>query len=217
MDIRFYRRVRVYPLLFILLAFNIDGASGALLLSYDFEDGTGVFELVPEFADPAISAAIWSDDFDLLSEFAGNPGRALATSGFTNGNAFHLALSFQPGLAIAIEGIHFDLRASPSGPTSWQVLANGATLATGVVTTAFETVNLAIALAPTSAGLVIDLEAGGATSSAGTLRLDNVVLTGNVSAIALPPGFYLFATPLVGLALNRIGERYRNGRSPPPG
>ena len=116
MDIRFYRRARVCTLLFTLLAFNIEGASSALLLSYDFKDGAGEFELVPEFSDPAISAAEWTDDFGLLTEFAGNPGRALATSGFTNGNAFHLALSFQPSLAIALEGIHFDLRASPSGP-----------------------------------------------------------------------------------------------------
>ncbi len=212
MDIRFYRRVRACLLLFTLLASNIDGASGALLLVYDFEDGVGEFELVPEFADPAISTAEWSDDFGLLTEFAGNPGRALATSGFTNGNAFHLALSFQPNLAIALESMHFDLRASPSGPSSWQVLVNGAVLASGVVTTAFETVDTVIALAPISAGFVIDFEAAGATSSAGTLRLDNVVLAGNVSAIALPPGFYLFATPLVGLALNRIGERYRQSR-----
>ena len=96
-------------------------------------------------------------------------------------------------------------------------MVNGAHLASGIVTTAFETVDTVIALAPISAGFVIDLAATGATSSAGTLRLDNVVLTGKVSAIPLPPGFYLFATPLVGLALNRIGERYRQGQGSAPG
>jgi hypothetical protein len=216
MEIRFNRRVRVALVICTLLSLGTDGAAGALLLRYDFDDLAGNFELVPEFADPAIATATWSDDFGTLTEFAGNPGRALATNGFTNGNALHLALSLQPGFTIALEGFRFDLRASPSGPTSWQLAVNGGTFASGVVTTAFETVDVALALAGPSPGFLIDIDGAGATSAAGTLRLDNVELTGSVSAVTLPTGFYLFATPLIGIALNRIGARVRCGRGAAP-
>ena len=52
---------------------------------------------------------------------------------------------------------------------------------------------------------------------AGALRMQLRGLGYDVMAIALPPGFYLFATPLIGLALNRIGERYRQGQGPARG
>lgn len=199
MDILVKRRVRV--LFFLFHSLFLNGAAAATLVVFDFDDESGNFEITPEFTDTAISDALWSDDLGLLADFAGNPGRALATSGFPAGNALHLALILQPGFEITIDRIRFDLRASASGPGLWQIAAAGFTLASGVVTTSFDTYEAVIALLPAQQSLTLDLETQGASSSAGTLRIDNVELIGSLTPVTLPAAVYLFATPLLAFGL----------------
>ena len=204
MDILATRRIRVLLFLSSTIFVYFNSAAAATLVQFDFDDEAGGFEITPEFAHAAISGTLWGDDLSLLTDFAGNPGRALATSGFPDGNALHLMLDVQPGFAVTLERIRLDLRASASGPELWHITAAGVTLASGAVSTSFEVVDVAIALLPVQQALTLNIEAEGASSSAGTLRIDNVELIGSVVPVALPAAFYLIATPLLGLGLNRI-------------
>ena len=204
MDILVIGRIRVLLLLCSTFFVYFNGATAATLLQFDFDDGSGNFEITPEFADAAIFGMLWSDDLGLLTDFAGNPGRALAASGFPDGNTLHLALNVQPGFAVRFERIRLDLRVSASGPDLWRITDAGTTLASGGVTTSFDTVDVAIALLPVQHTVTFNIETEGASSSAGTSRIDNLELIGSVVPVALPAAFYLLATPLLGLSLQRI-------------
>ena len=204
MDVLATRRIRVLLFLCSSIFFYSNSVAATTLVQFDFDDGSGGFEITPEFADAAISGTLWSDDLGLLTDFAGNTGRALATSGFPDGNALHLTVDLRQGFAVTLERIRLDLRVSASGPDLWHITAAGSTLASGAVSTSFDAFDVAIALLPVQQTLTLNLEADGASSSAGTLRIDNVVLIGSVVPVALPAAFYLVATPLLGLGLRRI-------------
>ncbi len=180
-------------------------SNAAMLLRFDFEQADGSYTATPTMAVPGLSA-YWQDAGH-LTDLAGVSGRALASSGFTTGNVVHLIIELAPGLVLAADRLSFALRASSSGPNSWQLAADGISQAAGAATTVFKTFDLGLALAPRSGALQFDLHGLGATSAAGTLRLDNVQLSGELTTVALPGPLFLVATPLFGLAAGQWRQR----------
>lgn len=184
-------------------------APAATLAAFDFEDAGGAFELEPEQLAAGIAAAAWTALSGAPSDFAGDPGRAIAVSGFTGGNALRLTLIAAPGRAITLDGLTFDARASASGPDTWTLGTAVGTLLAGPVGGSFGPAGGPLAAGPDPA-VVLEFGGTGASSSSGTLRLDNVVVSGAVSAVSLPPAVMLAATPLAGWLLGRL--RRASGR-----
>lgn len=182
------------------LALPLPGTT-AELLRFDF-DGAAGFTATASVAAPGLTAS-WRDDAGLLGDLAGVSGRSLSASGFTAGNTVHLDIEIAPGLKLVAERLSFALRASASGPTTWQLGAAGTALASGTLATQFRRFD--VDLTPLVAGgtLRLDFSGLGATASTGTLRLDEVVLDGHLSAVPLPPPIAGLAVALVLLGRSR--------------
>jgi len=215
MDIRLDGRARAAVLFTLLLTATT--AHAAVLLDFDFEYPDGTFTLAPSLRADGIASAVWSDARGLIADFAGQPGRALATSGFTTGNVLMLAVTTAAGLHLAAETLGFDLRVSSSGPTAWRVESAGTLLGEGQATTKFERFAVDLRSLFPGAALTLVLGGSGATAASGTLRLDNVELYGSLQPVPVPvplPGpLFLLVTPLLGLTL-RAGNRRRAGVQP---
>lgn len=211
MDIRLHGRA--CAVLFVTLLLTVTQPRAELLLDYAFEHTDGTFTLAPSFVANGIASAVWSDARDLIADFAGQPGRALATSGFTNGNVLLLALTAATGFELLAERLHFDLRVSASGPSTWRLESAGLLLAEGATTTAFTRFEVIFGTAVSGPALSLVLGGSGASAASGTLRLDNVELYGSVQPVPLPGALFLLATPLLGLAL-RAANRRRAGVQP---
>lgn len=189
----------------LLLA--LSGPSRAApLLTFDFDAPGGAFTSAPSFLAPGIATATWSTITGSPTDFGGDPGRAIAASGFTTGNALRLTLLAEPGHRIALDELAFDARASASGPDTWTAGPAGGTALAGPVGSSFAPAGGVLVTVP-APSLVLEFGGTGASASSGTLRLDNVALGGTVTAVALPPGAALIATPLAGWLLARVRRR----------
>ena len=207
MDIRRIGRPRARFLASLLILAAPAAVPAGTLTAFNF-DGPGTsFDAGPGTLAPGLVSAVWRDDAERLGDLAGNPGRALSVSGFTGTNVLHLVLNQSGAQSFALERLRFDLRASASGPTSWSISHAGNTLGGGAVTTSFRSFDVPLGLVSSARELVLDLHGIGATALTGTLRLDNVRLEGELRPVPLPGSIFLFATPLLGLALGRLRAR----------
>ena len=207
MDIRRFGRSRacLFASLCTLTAPAALQASPLVVFSFD---GPGTsFDAEPSLLAPGLASAVWRDDAGRLSDLAGNPGRALSVSGFTGTNVLRLVVNQSASQVFALDHLHFDLRASPSGPSGWSLSQAGLTLASGAVTGNFRSFDVPLRLSSSAQELVFDLRGLGATAISGTLRVDNLRLDGELRPIPLPGSFFLFATPLLGVALTRLRVR----------
>ncbi|MGR8918288.1 MAG: hypothetical protein ACU85V_01625 [Gammaproteobacteria bacterium] len=189
-------------------------ANAATLAAFDFDDAGGGFTLVPATLDDAIGASRFELDHGELVDFSGAPGRALAASGFDPDNRLRLTLTALPGRRLQTAGFAVDLRRSASGPASWQLMLNGVSLAAGSVSTGFERVEVAVAAATPVAELVFELRGSDATSARGTLRLDNLAVSGTVSSVPLPAAPALLAAPLLALGAATLRQARRRPSRP---
>lgn len=209
MDIRSSRRARARALAYLIALAAPTAGHAATLAAFDFDGGGSTFTTDPATLDASVVSATLGDDAGRLGDLAGNPGRALSLSGFTGGNLLHLTLTAQPGFRFLLEHLAFDLRASASGPTGWELRHAGTTLASGGVTTAFKAQDVALTLLTDTATLVLDFAGLGASAATGTLRIDNLRVDGSLvpAPVPLPGSLFLFATPLLGLGLRELRER----------
>lgn len=211
MDIRHARRIRAFTFTTLFTLAAPAAVHASTLAAFTFDGPGASFSSAPSSLDAALSSALWRDDTNRLSNLAGNPGRALAASGFTGTNALHLVLEQAGGGVFELEHLHFDLRASASGPNAWSLSHAGTLLASGPVTGSFRSFDIALALLMSGPRLVLDLQGSGATAATGTLRLDNVVLEGQLKPVPLPGSLFLFVTPLLGGLLRGLRERFVQG------
>ncbi|MGR8948365.1 MAG: hypothetical protein ACU84Q_09980 [Gammaproteobacteria bacterium] len=174
-------------------------ASAETLIFYDFDGQDEIFELAPDVVAEGLAPLEWTVASSSLRDFGGNPGRALATSGFSDGNAFELIVGVASDMLVTLGGYAFDHMASSSGPTEWQLLINGNTIASGPTDETFTTVSGGLNLEPMADFFTIAIQASGASSNRGTFRLDNFSLTGSVAPVPLPPSFLLLLTSLVSI------------------
>ena len=208
MDIRHSRRIRAFTFTTLCTLAAPAAVHASTLAAFTFDGPGGGFSSAASSLDTSLSSALWHDDANRLGDLAGNPGRALSVSGFTGTNALHLVLEQNGNGQFELERLHFDVRASASGPNAWSLSHAGTLLASGPLTGSFRGFDIALALVMSGPQLVLDLQGSGATAATGTLRLDNVVLDGQLKAVPLPGSIFLFVTPLLGALLRGVRERF---------
>jgi len=172
----------------------------ATVAAFDFQDAAGDLELVADSLAGGLTAGPWNDAAGSLTGFSGVTGEALGARDWLSGNSFRLQLEIAAGSVLNLTGIRFEERASGSGPSTWSVSVGGQTLGAGATTSDFQPVDIG-PLALTLAGPVeIRIHGGGASSNAGTWRIDDFELAGSVTPVPLPASLPLLA---VGLTLCR--------------
>lgn len=181
------------PLLYVLAA---NPAQAALLAEFDFEAADASFELSAQSQHPRLDEIEIFDRNGTLTDFAGNPGRALAISQFTSNNELVISFKSEAGYAVKIETLQFDLRVSASGPQDWY-LSDGQRLFSGLTATSFVSETVSLNQAGWTQQAVLTLGGNGASSSLGTLRLDNLRISGEVRAVPLPAALLLFSSAAV--------------------
>lgn len=176
---------------------GVSQASPAIV-GFDFEDPTGAFENAPEMIATGLSAMPWFDLQDSLTDFSGNPstGRALAARAFVDGNSLSLILDVAPGFAANIDAYAFDHMASSTGPQNWEFRINDTAIAGGNVPPSFTTEGGPVMFAGLTGEIRLELFGIGATSTSGTYRFDNFMLSGDVTPVPLAPGIVLFGSAL---------------------
>ncbi len=197
---------QIHMAVFFAAVFCADIApASTTIISYDFEDPSGVFENEPETVVSGIDALAWFDRHSSLTNFTGNPssGRALAARTFLEGNTLTLILDVAPGFSTNLDGYSFDHLASASGPVIWDLKVNAIHIAAGNTSTSFSNVNDDLALSDITNRITVELSASGATSNSGTYRVDNFVLTGTVTPVPIAPGIVLFASALAFMPARR--------------
>jgi hypothetical protein len=205
---RFGRRPALGLAALISLISSIPQAEAALVAHYDFEDAAGNFSNLAELLAPELSASAWADADNTLGSAAGNPGFALNARNFHDGNQFFVNLSPAAGFELSLTGISFDHRISATGPTDWELRLNGTPIASGITSTTFKSENITFESIASGDPLVLALYGSGAGGSTGTMRLDNVSISGTLSAaspVPLPAAVWLFAPALFGLIRSARG------------
>lgn len=198
--IPFYTNVR--PLLALLLGVFphlLTTASAETLLLYDFEDTNGDFELSAEVRADGLELGDWSVINSTLRDFSGNPGRAIASGGFSSGNAFVLPINIADGQLLQLSRFGFEQSASASGPLSWALSIDDANVASGATSVGFQAISEDLALDGITGSFLLALSGDGASSNAGTYRIDNFFLEGSVSAVPLPGALVFFLSAGLGI------------------
>ena len=197
---------RPLPALAVLLSLTTAlPASAATLVTYDFEDNTGNFSNTPEAVAAHLGASSWSDTSGTLTNAKGNPatGFALSAKSFKDGNSLSMTLTPEAGFRLSLSGITFDQLASGTGPKLWRLRLNGLDVAQGSPSASFKSEDIALGVTAHTGPLVMTLEGAGASSNAGTFRLDNVVIRGDLAPVPVPGAVGLFGSALMGLFARR--------------
>ncbi|MGE0482528.1 MAG: hypothetical protein AB7Q81_00165 [Gammaproteobacteria bacterium] len=183
-------RARLCAIAALLLSVTALPAQAAVLAAFDFDAAEGGFTTAPSLLHADLASATFTATLAPLGDFAGNPGRALSSTGFTLGNRIELDVIARPGVAVQVTRLSFDARVSASGPLSWQVALGDALPQDGPLSTVFAPVTVDFVATPASPRIVIRIGGEGASSASGTLRLDNLHLEGEVlgSPVPLPAG-----------------------------
>jgi hypothetical protein len=195
------RRAPVLAAAFVLST-NLVTANAAVLARFDFEDATGA--ATPKAEDLALNLSIgeWSDADGFLQSAKEPTGFSISTRSFHDGNRLLLSLAPAPGFKLRLSDISFDARVSATGPSAWQLKLAGNEIGNGTTATSYKSEHLVLNTVFTGP-LELALSASGASSSAGTLRLDNFVLQGSlqpaVSAVPIPALGWIFGGSVLGL------------------
>jgi hypothetical protein len=197
---------RLFPRAALCLAILICSQSvpaSSVLVSFDFDNEIGGYDDVPAFIADGLSTSGWQPEKGTISGFGGNPGRALATRNYVEGNTLVLELALAGGLRVDLDGIAFDHLASSSGPSNWGIRINDVEIVGGANASTFTHVNSTLAVANLADVIRVELWGTGATSNNGTYRLDNFELTGSVAPVPVVPAFVLLGSVLGLLPLAR--------------
>jgi hypothetical protein len=188
----------------LLILLSAPPAFAAQVAAFDFDGGSGAFELSADTLAPGLSAGPWSDLDGSLTPVTGNPGLALSAKSFDDGNSLWFTLSVLPGYALTLDGFNFDQRASPTGPTAWSLSIGGVGTASGSTTASFTTRSGLLGLGPVTGDVIIALSGTGASSGIGTWRIDNFSLSGEVSPVPLSSSLIFLLSSVFGL----VGMRF---------
>ncbi len=197
------RQIRSAVFSAVVFCSNIAPAS-TTIVSYDFDDLSGAFENAPETVAPEIDAPAWFDRHGSLTNFTGDPGRALAARTFLEGHTLTLILGIAPGFGASLDSYSFDHMASASGPIIWDLQINAVNVAGGDTSTSFSNVSGDLLPGAVANTITVELSASGAASNSGTYRLDNFVLTGTLTPVPIVPGIVLFGSALAFMPARRM-------------
>ena len=189
----------------LLGATILQPAAAATLARYDFDDANN-FANIAENVAPHLTASIWTTSNGTLIAAAGNPGTgfALSARNFKPSNSLATVLTPEPGYRLRLDQVSFELRTSTTGPTTWRVTLNNTDFAAGTTHPTFTTESVALNAFASSEAVRFGLLGSGAEKNTGTLRLDNVVFDGTLTAVPLPGAVILFASALLGGARRLI-------------
>ena len=177
--------------------------AAATVVGFDFDDAALQFENAPAFVAPDLAASAWTDLDGTLTNLGGNPGKALGAKSFNDGNTLHFTVTIAPGQALHLAGFAFDSQVSASGPKLWTLSIAGDAIASGTTATSFQSYAGSFAERHYTGAIEIALHGEGASSTSGTLRLDNFALDGSVSAVPVPAAAWLALLPGAGLLRRR--------------
>ncbi len=191
----------------LALSTNLVTANAAVLARFDFEDANGAFTPAAEDLAANLSTGGWRDADGFLQSAKEPAGFSISTRSFHDGNQLLLSLAPMPGFELRLSDLSFDARVSATGPGAWQLHLAGNQIASGTTATSFKTEHVTLNSALFTAPLELALRASGASSAAGTLRLDNFVLQGSlqpvVNAVPVPALGWLFGGSVLGLLRRR--------------
>lgn len=195
-----YRRIAIA---FAILFNCVNSSANTTVVLFDFEDSGGVFENRADVLNVGLTTSPWFDQRDSLTDFSGQPntGRALAARSFVTGNSLQVELTVEPGFALLLDGYQFDHFASANGPQSWDLFVDGVSIGRGATQTTFTQAEGAVAVGDLRGTILVALVGANAATNAGTYRIDNFQLSGNVSAVPLAPSLVLLSS---GLGLLRV-------------
>jgi hypothetical protein len=184
-------------------------AQAALLGSYSFEDAAGDFTAEASFTADDLSLSAWSDLAGSVTNFAGNPGRAIAARDWDAGNEFRFQINVPPSRSLTLDGFAFDNLASASGAGQWSLSINEQTVASGLTSLSFTNVADALDLSGLGGSFRVRLAGSGASSSTGTWRIDNFQFSGMLvpAPVPLPPAAAMLLPAM--LTLVGIARRKR--------
>lgn len=186
-------------------------AAAETVLLYDFEDVNGDFDLTAEVLADGIDVGDWSVISSTIRDFTGNPGRALASGGFSSTNTLVVPISVAEGQTLKLTEFGFDQSASASGPVNWSLSIADITVAGGATSVGFAPVSGDLSLQGLTGSFLLTLGGSGASSNAGTYRIDNFFLEGEVSPVPLPGALIFFVSACFGLL--RLGKNNPINRS----
>ncbi len=178
-------------------------ARAGVVVSFDFEDASGLFTADPGFVLAPLAAAAWRDLDDTLTSFSGVGGRAIAARDWQDGNAFAFSMDIPATHTLSLSRFDFDEKSSATGPGHWQLDIDGKQVAGATTSRSFQHQGGTLASTALTGTVRILLLGDGATSSSGTWRVDNFSLRGQLSSIPLPATWILLASALLSLGRRR--------------
>lgn len=173
-------------------------APAQTLASFDFSDASGAFSIAPDTLSSAIALTGWEDLDGTLTDYAGNPDRALGGRDFVDGNGFVLTLVTAAGVEVRLQDVSFDHRASSTGPTRYLLMGLAAEAIAGTTEASFMNASVSGDGVWRSGSIELLFWADGAASNSGTWRIDNVTVNGEarLSAVPVPAALWLMAGPV---------------------
>jgi gliding motility-associated-like protein len=179
----------LFSLLLTMLAAN----TFAQVYSHDFSPAPAAipYTAPPQVIDPNLSGSAWSTnvpDWEPLNGEGSSPSLAIEASVPTP----IITLTFQVATdkQLQIDSFSFWQRRSGTGPQNWSMTINGITAGNGTVpgtAGAIGTTAVASPVAGLTGTVTVTLTLTGATSAAGTYRLDNFVLNGSITSTCAAP------------------------------
>ncbi len=191
------RRAYCGPVLALSLVNLALPLEAATVVGYTFDDSNGDFVNAVNFSAPGILGSAWTDADGTLTDFAGVTDRAIAARNFADGNSLSFSVSVDSGMRLELEALGFAQQASTSGPTDWTLSVAGVPITAGTTTTSFRSETVAFNGVSLQGTQTLTLGGTGAASSSGTWRIDDVVLSGNLKPVPLPPTLALLASSLI--------------------
>lgn len=194
--------------LLLTVALTLATSARAQLVTYTFESGTAA----PTFADGDVTASNFTRNPGNVGSVGtpGNPGNSIGGSGWTEADRFwEFTVTANQGLVLDLSSLSFDYRSTGTGPTGYQITINGGNLTSGSLLndSSFHTLPLPISGYNSLSSAQLRVYASGASSGAGTLRIDNVTLNGlTVTPVPEPSTWVLLITGSVFL-VSRMRRR----------
>jgi PKD repeat protein/endonuclease/exonuclease/phosphatase family metal-dependent hydrolase len=172
--------------------------SSGTLAYWSFDGSTPVANIVA--TNLSVSSVSVTNATGALTYFNGNPGQAIAASGFTatagppttSYSCFTFSITVSNGAQASLSSLSFDDQRSGTGPTNFTVqISQAADFSSGIYTSAQQTSHTAIASGANSFPLTLSnltgtiyfrLYAYKAGASGGTWRIDNLNVQGSVTS-----------------------------------
>jgi PKD repeat protein len=182
-------------------------ASSGTLAYWSFDASTATPDTVA--SNLSVAPVTVSNVGGSLTYFSGNPGKAIASVGFTTSagppttsySYFAFAITVSNGFQAALSSLSLDAQRSGTGPTNFTIQASqqasfsSVIYDSGVKTagTSFATTTLTLTNSALTGTIYFRVYAYKAGGSGGTLRIDNLTVQGSVGSAgpAGPGGWYI--------------------------